>query len=293
MKKIYSKIALIISLTIIFISSQDFQSVFALNESEGLSPIYASGSQKNHGNDYNFHSMNEDQIDAYSSQSSSNQTTVGWVYNNENWYFFDDDGIMKTGWIFNNNNWYFLDASGKMKTGWFTEDDEWYYLMPTGEMARGWLLEGNWYYMDPSGRMLTKLHKIDGVWYFFKSNGVLSEDKSMVDMPGTFVDDSGNIVTYEKMLSGSCTAYTASPGAITSIGLAPQVGYVAVDPDIIPYGTKMYICSEDGSVVYGYATAADTGGAMLSGRRLIDLYYDTEHECIQFGVRHMNVYILS
>ena len=49
-------------------------------------------------------------------------------------------------------------------------------------------------------------------------------------------------------------------------------GYVAVDPDIIPYGSKLYIMTKDGSWDYGYAIAADTGGAMLSGRVLVDQY---------------------
>ena len=62
---------------------------------------------------------------------------------------------------------------------------------------------------------------------------------------------------------------------------------------MIPYGTKLFICSEDGKTVYGYATAADTGGAMLSGRILVDLYYDTVAECYQFGVRNMRVYVLD
>ena len=34
-----------------------------------------------------------------------------------------------------------------------------------------------------------------------------------------------------------------------------------------------------GSVVYGYAIASDTGGALMSGRLLVDLYYNTLGEC--------------
>lgn len=109
---------------------------------------------------------------------------------------------------------------------------------------------------------------------------------------GTFVDHSGKTVAYKSVLTGSATAYTASPGAITSTGKVAKYGNVAVDPNIIPYGSKLYIASTDGSVVYGYAVAADTGGAMLSGRRLVDLYYNTVSECYQFGVRNVNIYVL-
>lgn len=216
---------------------------------------------------------------------------TGWV-KLDDWYFFDNNGVMKTGWIFD-DAWYFLLDSGKMHTGWHFENNNWYYLNSNGAMAQGWILDTYWYYMDVDGKMLTDLHKIDGVWYFFESNGRLSADKNMYDDSGYFTDKDGRTISYKKLLTGSCTAYTASPGAITSIGLVPKVGYVAVNPDIIPYGTNMYVCSTDGSVIYGYAVAADTGGAMLSGKRLLDLYYDTEYECIQFGVRDMNVYILD
>lgn len=109
---------------------------------------------------------------------------------------------------------------------------------------------------------------------------------------GTFVDHSGKTVAYKSVLTGSATAYTASPGAITSTGKVAKYGNVAVDPNIIPYGSKLYIASTDGSVVYGYAVAADTGGAMLSGKRLVDLYYNTVSECYQFGVRNVNIYVL-
>ena len=124
------------------------------------------------------------------------------------------------------------------------------------------------------------------------SSGSISKGYSIHNGNGTFTDHEGNVVAYKSLLSGSATAYTASPGAITSTGKVAQYGYVAVDPSIIPYGTRLYITSTDGSYVYGYAVAADTGGAMLSGKRLVDLYYNSVSECYQFGVRNVNVYIL-
>ncbi len=108
----------------------------------------------------------------------------------------------------------------------------------------------------------------------------------------TFTDKNGNQVTYSKVLKGKATAYTSNGGR-TATGKPAQVGYVAVDPKIIPYGTKLYITSSNGKVVYGYAEAADTGGAMLSGRVLVDLYYNTESQCNSFGVRNMLIYILD
>ncbi len=109
---------------------------------------------------------------------------------------------------------------------------------------------------------------------------------------GKLIDSNGNEIAYKQMISGSCTAYTAT-GNLTATGEVAQVGRVAVNPNVIPYGTKMYIASPDGSVVYGYCTASDTGGALMDGYVLVDLYYDTVDECYQFGRRTMNVYILG
>ena len=108
----------------------------------------------------------------------------------------------------------------------------------------------------------------------------------------TFVDASGETVSYEYSLYGSCTAYYAEPGAVTSIGATPQVGYVAVDPNRIPYGSLLYITAADGSWTYGYCYAMDTGGAAMAGDIVADLYYDTLEDCTAFGRRNMNVYVI-
>ncbi|MDO4731561.1 MAG: G5 domain-containing protein [Clostridia bacterium] len=107
------------------------------------------------------------------------------------------------------------------------------------------------------------------------------------------IDHNGNEVSYQSMLTGSATAYTSEPGAITSTGRVAQFGYVAVNPSIIPYGSKLYICSPDGSFVYGYAIAADTGGALMDGSALVDCYYPSMQECVNFGRRQMCIYILG
>lgn len=110
---------------------------------------------------------------------------------------------------------------------------------------------------------------------------------------GTFIDHNGKAVSYSSKLVGSCTAYTANPGAITSTGRPAKYGNVAVNPNVIPYGTKLYITSADGAFVYGYAIAADTGGALMDGRALVDLYMDSVQQCYNFGRRTMNVYLVN
>lgn len=105
-----------------------------------------------------------------------------------------------------------------------------------------------------------------------------------------------------RMISMNASAYDLSyescgkrPGdrgyGITASGMRAQRGVVAVDPKVIPLGTKLYIESADGSFVYGYAVAGDTGGAIKGNR--IDLFMDSYSECMQFGRRKVNVYIIG
>lgn len=111
---------------------------------------------------------------------------------------------------------------------------------------------------------------------------------------GVLTDQNGNEVKYRSVLTGSCTAYSsADGGAYTSTGQLARFGLVAVNPQVIPYGTRLYICSPDGSFAYGYAIAADTGGALMSGRIIADCFYDTYEQCMTFGRRTMSVYILE
>lgn len=94
------------------------------------------------------------------------------------------------------------------------------------------------------------------------------------------------------MENAICTAYS-SRGGKGSSGLGLYCGTVAVDPRVIPYGTRMFITSADGSFIYGFAIATDTGIALQDGRIDLDLYFETNAECLKFGKRKLNVYILD
>jgi Uncharacterized protein conserved in bacteria len=79
------------------------------------------------------------------------------------------------------------------------------------------------------------------------------------------------------------TAYTYT-GSHTATGNSPAVGMVAVDPTVIPLGSKMYI---EG---YGYAWAADTGGAIKGN--VIDVFLEDSSQCRKWGRKTIKVYIL-
>ncbi|MGN1415937.1 MAG: G5 domain-containing protein [Oscillospiraceae bacterium] len=116
---------------------------------------------------------------------------------------------------------------------------------------------------------------------------------SQFDVPETLILDENNVpLKYTQALHGKSCAYTANEGALMSTGKAVQQGYVAVNPDIIPYGTKMYIVADDGEV-YGYAIAADTGGSVGRNDILVDLFMWSYDECIQWGAKNVTIYILD
>ena len=105
------------------------------------------------------------------------------------------------------------------------------------------------------------------------------------------LDDKGIPVNYKKSTRVQATAYTYT-GNRCSTGVNPQPGYIAVNPKVIPYGTKMYIVSADGKYVYGYAIAADTGGFAKSRPTNVDLFMETRAACKNFGRRDIIIYFL-
>ena len=83
------------------------------------------------------------------------------------------------------------------------------------------------------------------------------------------------------------TGYTpGDPGCtgITYTGTKASRGTIAVDPKVIPFGTKLYIPG------YGYGVAADTGGAIKGNK--IDLCYESRTEALKWGIKNITVYIV-
>jgi 3D (Asp-Asp-Asp) domain-containing protein/peptidoglycan hydrolase CwlO-like protein len=117
-----------------------------------------------------------------------------------------------------------------------------------------------------------------------------SVQKTLADIKQRIVEiqPSGVILTGEwKMVA---TAYFSGGGGlsgdgITATGLRARKGVVAVDPRVIPLGTKLYI---EG---YGEAQAADTGG-WIKGNR-IDLCFDSLQECMVYGRRNIYIYLVE
>lgn len=80
------------------------------------------------------------------------------------------------------------------------------------------------------------------------------------------------------------TAYSGD--GITSTGTVPKWGTIAVDPSVIPYGTRVYIPQ------FGqYFIAEDCGGAIKGNK--IDIFMNSESECSSWGRRNIDIYIVG
>ena len=106
-----------------------------------------------------------------------------------------------------------------------------------------------------------------------------------------------NGMQYTKKITMTATAYTTSPSenggySVSAMGNPLRHGIVAIDPSIVPLGSKVYVEAADGSWSYGVASAEDTGGAIKGNR--IDLCFEmSPSKASNFGRQSCNVYILK
>ena len=145
------------------------------------------------------------EYDAETPATAAEEKQVGWKKEDDGWYYYNNDGSLKTGWLQLGETYYYLDGndpehpgrmacdekktingynyffntSGAMQTGWIRRPEGWYYAYPGGNQQFGWLQIGNnYYYLDKndeySGRMTADEKKtINGYNYFFEGGGVM------------------------------------------------------------------------------------------------------------------------
>ena len=135
---------------------------------------------------------------------------------------------------------------------------------------------------------------IEPVNQVIKQGTFEAEKGKLTIKDGVIVTADGEVYTYKKTMQVKATAYTHTDKGcdmITATGTTVHWGTVAVDPKLIPYGTKMFIVSNDGKFVYGLSAAEDCGGSIKGNR--IDLYMPTTSQCFSFGVRNCTVYFIG
>ena len=125
------------------------------------------------------------------------------------------------------------------------------------------------------------------------SRGATSEKALNVKASVNTPDANTSSKTSGRVLYVKATAYCASPGSDNTYTFSGRKSVrdpngfstIAVDPRIIPLGTRLYI---EG---YGNAIAADTGSGVKG--KFIDVFFNTDEEVSNWGVKYLNVHILD
>ncbi len=114
---------------------------------------------------------------------------TGWQKVDNNWYYFNEFGVMQKDWVNSNGKWYYLDDNGCMITGWIKSNNNWYYINSSGEISTGWK-EFNkvWYYFNTNGEMQTGWQYIDYRWYYLYPDGSMAYN---VEIDGRILNQNG------------------------------------------------------------------------------------------------------
>ena len=136
---------------------------------------------------------------------------------------------------------------------------------------------------------------VDGVCgdgtYYYLSGGKTYESKEAPVTPKTHsraVHHEGDSIPSGHAMYVSASGYSAydpGNGKHTASGTLVRHGVIAVDPDVIPLGTRVFIPG------YGEAVAEDIGGS-IKGHR-IDVAFDSHEEALAFGRRDLEIIIVD
>ena len=135
----------------------------------------------------------------------ANQVTNGFVQNNGQWQYFENNIAVKNAWRLVDKLWYYLDGSGNLESGWQKINNKWYFLNDQhdgtfGAAKTGWnQINNRWYYMDKENAWcLTGWQEIDGKKYYFDpENAWMVTGKQTIDGVDYVFADSGALESTE------------------------------------------------------------------------------------------------
>ena len=128
----------------------------------------------------------------------ANQVTNGFVQNNGQWQYFENNIAVKNAWRLVDKLWYYLDGSGNLESGWQKINNKWYFLNDQhdgtfGAAKTGWnQINNRWYYMDKDNAWcLTGWQEIDGKKYYFDPENawMLTGDQTIDGVEYVFADN--------------------------------------------------------------------------------------------------------
>lgn len=171
------------------------------------------------------------------------------------------------------------------------------YIDASGNKVKGWnRLNGMWYYFNSKGDMVKGKQTISNKTYLFNEDGTLNKEiqeevsqenvKTSSDKKDSniYYDKSGNPLGTGKKYISNASAYTGD--TITASGQRPRWGTIAVDPRVIPLGSRVYIPYFDKVFI-----ANDTGGIIRG--TMIDIFMNSARNMNNFGRRNLEIIVLD
>lgn len=239
----------------------------------------------------------DQEVSWYYFNTNGKKTRDGWKKIGNKWYYFDEDGLMKTGWV-DENQYYTMD-NGEMVTGWqqllppegadYTDEDN-----DTGPFMVEDSEGRYWYYFRSNGKKVTPkddgaengVVKIDNATYCMNSDGAIQFGWKNVG-GGSSITDYKYFLTNGKMVTGW---YSAEPPKSLSQADGEvhwyyfnSKGVPKADEDGNPdskdmqtINKKTYLFNEFGNPTYGLRKVARSGSSDS-----FDAYYfgRNENEC--------------
>ena len=187
------------------------------------------------------------------------------------------------------NGWYKVQLSGN-EAGWSSKE----YLTTTNATVKSTVNVRTG--ASKKYRVADKLSKGEkvkvlsssGDWYKVKYDGNeigwSHEDYINKTSSSSSSNSSGSSMNVARKLTVKSYAYTG--GGYTATGTKAKYGTLAVDPKVIPYGTKVYIKELD-----KVFTAEDCGGGIKGNK--VDIYMNSQSACRNWGVRTITLQILK
>lgn len=276
-----------------------------------LSPEMATGIRWIDGNQYYF-------------DDSGALQKGGWIRKDEiyddhtytNWFYADENGVLKTGWQKIAGKWYYLDPYMYYGGPRQLEDNKWYYFNDSGAMQTGWIKREykydehvgyDYFYAYDNGVLGTGWQKIDNKWYYFEPNYPFMYRDGRYEINGKnyYFDESGVMQTgwIERTYYGDDWSYTEryyadGSGALQSGWQKINNTWYYFDTDYYEQyigrvadinGKQYYFKVTDGAMITGLYTEtrdgyqvtyyADGSGVLQSGWQRINnkwCYFDPE-----------------
>ncbi|WP_300277901.1 3D domain-containing protein [Peptacetobacter sp.] len=188
-------------------------------------------------------------------------------------------------WEIKNKSFYYR-KNGEVKPGWQNVDGNTYYFYKDGKMADGWTtIDKKTYFFNREEGKHTGIRTLsNGKTYNFGNDGSVSEGIVKTDGKILYFNERGKLTSTGKSYKSNASAYSGHTK--TSTGQKPRFGTIAVDPKVIPYGSKVYIPYFNKVFI-----ANDCGGAIKGTK--IDIFMNSSRECYKFGRRNIEIIVLK